>query len=50
VRELRAIADAAGRPTRQRTTTYGQACAERIAVGEQFDGQLPELLPVLDSR
>ncbi|WP_438822059.1 bifunctional FO biosynthesis protein CofGH [Actinocrinis puniceicyclus] len=47
VREIKAIAEAAGRPTRQRGTTYGDVAAERIAVGEQFDGHLPELLPVL---
>jgi FO synthase len=46
---LEAIAAAAGRPARQRTTTYGDAPAERIAVGRQFDGHLPELLPVLES-
>jgi FO synthase len=47
VRELRAIAEAAGRPTRQRTTVYGEVAAERVAVGEEHDGRLPDLLPVL---
>ena len=46
---LEAIAAAAGRPARQRTTTYGEVAAERIAVGREFDGHLPELLPVLES-
>jgi FO synthase len=45
---LQAIATAAGRPTRQRNTTYGPATPERIAVGREFDGHLPELLPVLE--
>jgi FO synthase len=45
---LEAIAAAAGRPSRQRTTTYGAAPADRIAVGREFDGHLPELLPVLE--
>jgi FO synthase len=48
VRGLRAIAEAAGRPARQRTTTYGQAPDERVALGQRFDGHLPELLPVLE--
>ncbi|HEX4788463.1 MAG TPA: bifunctional FO biosynthesis protein CofGH [Actinospica sp.] len=46
---LEAIATAAGRPARPRTTVYGQVPAERIAVGREFDGHLPELLPVLES-
>ena len=46
---LEAVAAAAGRPARQRTTTYGEVPAERIAVGREFDGHLPELLPVLES-
>jgi FO synthase len=49
VRDIKAIATAAGRPTRQRTTTYGEASAERVAVGELHDGHLPELLPVLEN-
>jgi FO synthase len=49
VRDIKAIAAAAGRPTRQRTTTYGDVSAERAAVGELHDGHLPELLPVLEN-
>ncbi|MEU6340167.1 bifunctional FO biosynthesis protein CofGH [Streptomyces sp. NPDC046977] len=47
IRDLVAIAEAAGRPARQRTTTYGEVSAERIATGLASDGHLPELLPVL---
>ncbi|MBO1417197.1 bifunctional FO biosynthesis protein CofGH [Streptomyces sp. FH025] len=48
VRDLQAIAEAAGRPHRQRTTTYGEVPAERRAAARASDGHLPELLPVLD--
>ncbi|WP_354641967.1 bifunctional FO biosynthesis protein CofGH [Kitasatospora camelliae] len=48
IRELEAIAEAAGRPARQRTTTYGEVPAERRAAALASDGHLPELLPVLD--
>ncbi|MEV4613879.1 bifunctional FO biosynthesis protein CofGH [Kitasatospora sp. NPDC049258] len=48
VRDLEAIAEAAGRPHRQRTTTYGEVPAERRAAALASDGHLPELLPVLD--
>ncbi len=48
IRDIRAIAEAAARPVRQRDTLYGPACAERVAVGERHDGHLPELLPVLE--
>ncbi|GJF32505.1 FO synthase [Kitasatospora sp. NE20-6] len=48
VRDLEAIAEAAGRPARQRTTTYGEVPAERRAAALASDGHLPELLPVLD--
>ncbi|MFJ8626990.1 bifunctional FO biosynthesis protein CofGH [Kitasatospora sp. NPDC093550] len=48
VRDLRAIAEAAGRPHRQRTTTYGEVPAERQAAALASDGHLPQLLPVLD--
>ncbi|MEU9041814.1 MULTISPECIES: bifunctional FO biosynthesis protein CofGH [unclassified Kitasatospora] len=48
VRDLQAIAEAAGRPHRQRTTTYGEVPAERQAAALASDGHLPELLPVLD--
>ncbi|MBW1600361.1 bifunctional FO biosynthesis protein CofGH [Streptomyces sp. JJ38] len=47
VAELRAIAEAAGRPARPRTTTYGEVPAERVAAAEAADGRLPELLPLL---
>ncbi|MFD8589450.1 bifunctional FO biosynthesis protein CofGH [Streptomyces sp. NPDC059637] len=49
IRGLEAVAEAAGRPSRPRTTTYGQVPAERVATARAFDGQLPELLPVLDA-
>lgn len=48
VRDLEAIAEAAGRPHRQRTTTYGEVPAERRATALASDGHLPQLLPVLD--
>jgi FO synthase len=48
VRDLEAIAEAAGRPHRQRTTTYGEVPAERRAAALASDGHLPALLPVLD--
>ncbi|MFJ9609173.1 bifunctional FO biosynthesis protein CofGH [Kitasatospora sp. NPDC101176] len=48
VRDLQAIAEAAGRPHRQRTTTYGEVPAERRAAALASDGHLPKLLPVLD--
>ncbi|MDH6577681.1 bifunctional FO biosynthesis protein CofGH [Kitasatospora sp. MAP5-34] len=48
VRDLEAIAEAAGRPHRQRTTTYGEVPAERRAAALASDGHLPELLPLLE--
>jgi FO synthase len=48
IRELEAIAAAAGRPSRQRTTDYGEVPAERRAAALASDGHLPRLLPVLD--
>ncbi|KJK57154.1 bifunctional FO biosynthesis protein CofGH [Saccharothrix sp. ST-888] len=48
IRDLEAIAEAVGRPSRQRTTTYGEVPAERRAAALASDGHLPELLPVLD--
>ncbi|GAA1992330.1 bifunctional FO biosynthesis protein CofGH [Kitasatospora viridis] len=48
IRDLEAIAEAAGRPARQRTTLYGEVSAERRAAGLASDGHLPKLLPVLD--
>ncbi|MTE19520.1 7,8-didemethyl-8-hydroxy-5-deazariboflavin synthase [Streptomyces sp. TRM43335] len=48
VRDLVAIADAAGRPARPRTTVYGEVPEERVRAARAFDGHLPELLPVLE--
>ncbi|WP_344326837.1 bifunctional FO biosynthesis protein CofGH [Streptomyces macrosporus] len=48
VRDLVAIAEAAGRPARPRTTTYGEVPEERQRAAAASDGHLPELLPVLD--
>ena len=47
IKDLVAIADAAGRPSRPRTTLYGAVPAERVAAAHASDGHLPELLPVL---
>ncbi|MFE0046954.1 bifunctional FO biosynthesis protein CofGH [Streptomyces albireticuli] len=47
IQDLVAIAEAAGRPARARTTTYGEVSAERVAAAVASDGHLPELLPVL---
>ncbi len=48
VKDLIAIADAAGRPARPRTTLYGEVPDERVRAAEASDGHLPELLPVLE--
>jgi FO synthase len=48
IRGLEAIAESAGRPAAQRTTTYGPVSDERRAAGLASDGHLPELLPVLE--
>lgn len=48
IQDLIAIADAAGRPSRARTTTYGPVAAERQAAALASDGHLPELLPVVE--
>ncbi|MCB5168504.1 bifunctional FO biosynthesis protein CofGH [Streptomyces bambusae] len=48
VRDLVAIAEAAGRPARPRTTLYGPVPEERQRAAAASDGHLPELLPVLD--
>ncbi|OIK07200.1 bifunctional FO biosynthesis protein CofGH [Streptomyces monashensis] len=48
VRDLVAVAEAAGRPAKPRTTLYGDVPAERQRAAEASDGHLPELLPVLD--
>ncbi|WP_405447929.1 bifunctional FO biosynthesis protein CofGH [Streptomyces achromogenes] len=48
IRDLIAVAEAAGRPARPRTTLYGEVPEERRRAAEASDGHLPELLPVLD--
>ncbi|MEU0254965.1 5-amino-6-(D-ribitylamino)uracil--L-tyrosine 4-hydroxyphenyl transferase CofH, partial [Streptomyces sp. NPDC006184] len=48
VRDLVAVAQAAGRPAKPRTTLYGEVPGERQRAAEASDGHLPELLPVLD--
>ncbi|WP_414168799.1 bifunctional FO biosynthesis protein CofGH [Streptoverticillium reticulum] len=47
IRDLVAIAEAAGRPARPRTTLYGDVPDERQRAAMDSDGHLPELLPVL---
>ncbi|MCA6095992.1 bifunctional FO biosynthesis protein CofGH, partial [Streptomyces sp. SCA3-4] len=49
VQDLVAIADAAGRPARARTTTYGEVPKERQEAALASDGHLPQLLPVVES-
>ncbi|MFJ8313078.1 MULTISPECIES: bifunctional FO biosynthesis protein CofGH [unclassified Streptomyces] len=48
VKDLVAIADAAGRPSRPRTTLYGEVPQERVNAAHASDGHLPELLPVVE--
>jgi FO synthase len=48
VKDLIAVADAAGRPAKPRTTLYGPVPEERQRAAAASDGHLPELLPVLD--
>ncbi|MFH8339976.1 bifunctional FO biosynthesis protein CofGH [Streptomyces sp. AM6-12] len=48
VRDLVAVAEAAGRPAKPRTTLYGEVPQERQRAATASDGHLPELLPVLD--
>ncbi|RZU15121.1 bifunctional FO biosynthesis protein CofGH [Streptomyces sp. BK239] len=48
VKDLIAVADAAGRPSRPRTTLYGEVPEERQRAATASDGHLPDLLPVLD--
>ncbi|MER7462867.1 bifunctional FO biosynthesis protein CofGH [Streptomyces sp. NPDC097981] len=48
VRDLIAVAEAAGRPAKARTTLYGEVPQERQEAARASDGHLPELLPVLD--
>ncbi|KAB7837988.1 bifunctional FO biosynthesis protein CofGH [Streptomyces mobaraensis] len=47
VRDLVAIAEAAGRPAKARTTLYGEVPEERLRAAAASDGHLPRLLPVL---
>ncbi|MFG3101743.1 bifunctional FO biosynthesis protein CofGH [Streptomyces sp. NPDC048182] len=48
VKDLVAVADAAGRPSRPRTTLYGEVPEERQRTATASDGHLPQLLPLLD--
>ncbi|MER7901026.1 bifunctional FO biosynthesis protein CofGH [Streptomyces sp. NPDC096046] len=48
VKDLIAVAAAAGRPARARNTLYGEVPEERQRAAVASDGQLPQLLPVLD--
>ncbi|MEU6096695.1 bifunctional FO biosynthesis protein CofGH [Streptomyces sp. NPDC047079] len=48
VGELVAVAEAAGRPAKPRTTLYGEVPEERRRAAAASDGHLPELLPVLE--
>ncbi|CAK7287821.1 bifunctional FO biosynthesis protein CofGH [Streptomyces misionensis] len=48
VRDLVAVAEAAGRPAKPRDTLYGEVPEERRRAAAASDGHLPELLPVLD--
>ncbi|MFF5928642.1 bifunctional FO biosynthesis protein CofGH [Streptomyces hydrogenans] len=48
IRDLEAIAEAAGRPSRPRTTLYGEVPKERQETARASDGHLPELLPVVE--
>ncbi|MBL1067467.1 bifunctional FO biosynthesis protein CofGH [Streptomyces sp. 7-21] len=50
VADLRAIADAAGRPSRLRTTDYGHVPEERERTALAADGHLPGLLPLAEVR
>ncbi|MFD5101987.1 bifunctional FO biosynthesis protein CofGH [Streptomyces albidochromogenes] len=48
IQDLVAIADSAGRPSKPRTTLYGEVPPERQRSATASDGHLPELLPVLE--
>ncbi|MEW2174842.1 bifunctional FO biosynthesis protein CofGH [Streptomyces sp. NPDC005406] len=48
VQDLIAVAEAAGRPAKPRTTLYGEVPEERVTAAAASDGHLPELLPVLE--
>ncbi|MFJ2649012.1 bifunctional FO biosynthesis protein CofGH [Streptomyces sp. NPDC087420] len=50
VKDLIAIADAAGRPSRPRTTLYGEVPEERVAAAKASDGHLPQLLPLVPNE
>ncbi|WP_078863594.1 bifunctional FO biosynthesis protein CofGH [Streptomyces sp. AcH 505] len=47
VKDLVAIAEAAGRPAKPRTTLYGEVPDERVRAAAASDGHLPELLPLV---
>jgi FO synthase len=47
VKDLQAIAEAAGRPSRPRTTLYGEVPQERVQAASASDGHLPQLLPLV---
>jgi FO synthase len=48
IADLEALAQAAGRPARQRTTTYGEVPPERLTTARAHDGVWrPNLLPVV---
>ncbi|WP_209495305.1 bifunctional FO biosynthesis protein CofGH [Streptomyces sp. PvR006] len=47
IHDLEAIAEAAGRPAKPRTTLYGEVPEERQRTARASDGHLPDLLPVL---
>ncbi|NGN68458.1 bifunctional FO biosynthesis protein CofGH [Streptomyces sp. A7024] len=49
VKDLEAIAEAAGRPSKPRTTLYGEVPEERVSAARASDGHLPELLPIADA-
>ncbi|MZD05292.1 bifunctional FO biosynthesis protein CofGH [Streptomyces sp. SID5785] len=48
VEDLVAVAAAAGRPAKPRTTLYGEVPEERVRAAAASDGHLPQLLPVLE--
>ncbi|MFF0560949.1 bifunctional FO biosynthesis protein CofGH [Streptomyces sp. NPDC004266] len=50
IRDLEAIAEAAGRPSRPRTTLYGEVPEERRGTARASDGHLPTLLPILPQQ
>jgi len=49
VKDLVAVAEAAGRPAKPRTTLYGEVPEERQRTAAASDGHLPALLPVLEN-